>query len=105
MQIIDQGLINTDPRFIVVPIDGVNMIPTDIRGLTFNRSPQQNINIVTIGAKDGKGGFPEGLLGKINTPEVRVGGSVVHQPCSKVLPFCCATPRLLLNEDDLTFLV
>jgi hypothetical protein len=59
-------------RFIAVPIEGVNMIPTDIRGLTFNRSPQQAINIVTIGAADGVGGFlPEGLYGKINTPEVR----------------------------------
>ena len=32
-----------------------------------------NINILTIGAKDGIGGFfPKGLYGKINTPEVCV---------------------------------
>ncbi len=31
------------------------MIPTDVRGLTFSRTPQMNINIVTLGAKDGKG--------------------------------------------------
>lgn len=37
----DQGLVNTDPRFIAVPDLGINMIPTDVRGLTFNRSPQQ----------------------------------------------------------------
>ena len=30
----------------------------------------QNMNILTVGAKDGKGGFfPEGIAGRINTPE------------------------------------
>lgn len=30
----------------------------------------QNLNILTLGAKDGKGGFfPEGIAGRINTPE------------------------------------
>ena len=30
----------------------------------------QNLNILMIGAKDGKGGFfPEGIAGRINTPE------------------------------------
>lgn len=30
----------------------------------------QNLNILTVGAKDGKGGFfPEGISGRINTPE------------------------------------
>ena len=38
---IDQGLVNTDPRTIAVPDQGVNLIPTDIQGITFNRSPQQ----------------------------------------------------------------
>ncbi len=38
---IDQGLVNTDPRFIAVPASYINLIPTDVRGLTFNRSPQQ----------------------------------------------------------------
>lgn len=38
---IDQGLVNTDPRFIAVPTGYVNLIPTDIRGLTLNRTPQQ----------------------------------------------------------------
>jgi hypothetical protein len=70
VQIHDQGIVNTDPRFIYVPYEGVNMIPTDVRGLTFNRTPQMAINILTLGAKDGKGGFfPKGILGKINTPE------------------------------------
>ena len=30
----------------------------------------QNLNILMLGAKDGKGGFfPEGIAGRINTPE------------------------------------
>lgn len=40
-QIDDQGLINTDPRYIAVPTDYLNMIPTDVRGLTFSRTPEQ----------------------------------------------------------------
>ena len=27
----DQGIVNTDPRFIYVPFKGVNLIPTDVR--------------------------------------------------------------------------
>lgn len=64
----DQGIVNTDDRFIAVPDTFVNLIPTDIRGLTFSRTPQMLINIVTIGSPNGKGGFfPNGLLGKINS--------------------------------------
>ena len=37
----DQGLINTDPRYIAVPDGFINLVPTDIRGLTLNRTPQQ----------------------------------------------------------------
>jgi len=40
LQIDDQGLVNTDPRFIAVPNTWVNPIPTDVRGLTFSRTPQ-----------------------------------------------------------------
>ena len=40
LQIDDQGLVNTDPRYIAVPNTWVNLIPTDIRGLTFSRTPQ-----------------------------------------------------------------
>ena len=40
VQFDDQGLVNTDPRFIAVPDGYINLIPTDVRGLTFNRSPQ-----------------------------------------------------------------
>lgn len=36
----DQGLVNTDPRNIAVPNTWVNLVPTDIRGLTFSRTPQ-----------------------------------------------------------------
>lgn len=68
--ITDQGLIQEDPRFIHVLTDAVNMIPTDIRGITFSRSPQQLINILTLGSPDGKGCFfPEGFKGRINRPE------------------------------------
>lgn len=38
LQIDDQGLVNTDPRYIAVPNTWVN--PTDVRGLTFSRTPQ-----------------------------------------------------------------
>ena len=41
LQMDDQGLVNTDPRTIAVPDYYVNMIPTDVRGLTFSRTPQQ----------------------------------------------------------------
>lgn len=41
VQIDDQGLQNTDPRYIAVPADYINIIPTDVRGLTFSRTPQQ----------------------------------------------------------------
>ncbi|BDA43081.1 Desiccation-related protein PCC13-62 [Coccomyxa sp. Obi] len=68
-QMDDQGLVNTDPRTIAVPEYYVNMIPTDIRGLTFSRTPQQIINIVTLGSPDGVGVFfPKGLYGAINKP-------------------------------------
>ena len=40
-QLDDQGLVNADPRNIAVPDGFVNMIPTDIRGITFSRTPQQ----------------------------------------------------------------
>ena len=39
-QVDDQGLVNTDPRNIAVPNTWVNLIPTDVRGLTFSRTPQ-----------------------------------------------------------------
>ncbi|KAK9819242.1 hypothetical protein WJX81_003477 [Elliptochloris bilobata] len=65
----DQGLINTDPRTIAVPAEWVNMIPADINGLTFARTPQMNINILTIGSPEGIGGFfPKGLNGVITKP-------------------------------------
>ena len=39
LQFDDQGLVNTDPRTIAVPLNSVNMIPTDINGLSFARTP------------------------------------------------------------------
>ena len=45
------------------------MIPTDVRGLTFSRTPQMNINILTLGNPDGVGAFfPNGLIGAISKP-------------------------------------
>lgn len=40
-QLDDQGLVNADPRNIAVPDGFVNLFPTDIRGITFARTPQQ----------------------------------------------------------------
>ena len=40
LQMDDQGLVNTDPRNIAVPNTWVNLVPTDVRGLTFSRTPQ-----------------------------------------------------------------
>ncbi len=49
--------------FLAVSDGFVNNIPTDIRGLTRNRTPQQLINIVTLGNANGVGGFfPNGLV-------------------------------------------
>jgi len=64
----DQGLVNTDPRTIAVPTELVNMVPTDHMGLTFAMTPQQVLRIVTVAARDAKGGFfPEGPRGRINS--------------------------------------
>lgn len=41
LQFFDQGLVNSDPRFLAVPAEFLNTVPTDVRGLTFSRSPQQ----------------------------------------------------------------
>ena len=69
LQFDDQGIVNTDARTIAVPDSYVNMIPTDVRGLTFSRTPQQNINILTLGNPDGVGVFfPNGLIGAISKP-------------------------------------
>lgn len=64
---VDQGLINTDPRFIAVPDSFVNMMPTDVRGLTFNRTPGQLLRILFIGAETKGGFFPNGVYGNINS--------------------------------------
>ena len=69
LQFDDQGLVNTDPRTIAVPSNAVNMVPTDVHGLTFARTPQMNINILTLGSPNGTGVFfPEGLNGNWRLP-------------------------------------
>ena len=66
----DQGLVNTDPRTIAVPDTFINNIPTDIRGLTFSRTPQQLINMYCLGDPSGFSPFfPEGFVGAINSSE------------------------------------
>ena len=60
---------NTDPRTIAVPNGWVNIIPTDVRGLTFSRTPQQVLNILFLGNPEAKGVFfPNGVYGAINKP-------------------------------------
>ena len=46
LQTDDQGLVNYDPRFIATSTH-INNIPTDVRGLTFSRSPQQVTSITS----------------------------------------------------------
>ena len=68
MQVDDQGLVNTDPRTIAVPDTFINNIPTDIRGLTFSRTPQQLINMYSLGNTESISPFfPNGFVGAINS--------------------------------------
>eukprot|EP00775_Hariotina_reticulata_P002749 gene2749-3044_t len=65
----DQGLTNSNPNFIAVPAGNINLVPTDLRGLTFSRTPQQVLRILTLGSPDGVGAFfPKGFNGRINKP-------------------------------------
>jgi hypothetical protein len=71
---VDQPLYNGNPNFIAVPTRNINLVPTDIRGLTFSRTPQQVLCIVTLGGGNNndltkaKGGFfPNGVNGNINS--------------------------------------
>jgi hypothetical protein len=51
------------------------VMPQEVHGLTFSATPQQNINILTLGAADGKGGFfPNG----VNGPPVYLCSDPVH---------------------------
>ena len=53
------------------PAGNINLVPTDIRGLTFSRTPQQVLRIVTLGSDTGRGGFfPRGVNGRITSPAV-----------------------------------
>jgi hypothetical protein len=43
----------------------------DVHGLTFAATPQQNINVLTLGAPNGKGGFfPRGDAHDTHVPPV-----------------------------------
>eukprot|EP00898_Chlorokybus_atmophyticus_P008903 jgi/Chlat1/9013/Chrsp94S08343 len=62
----DQGLYNFDTN-IAVPTLKINNVPTDIRGLTFSRTPKQVLNILLMESTNGTCGFfPQGVNGKIN---------------------------------------
>lgn len=64
----DQGITNNNTNLIAVPTDSINLAPTDIRGLTFSRTPQQVLHILTLGSPTSKGGFfPDGVNGRINS--------------------------------------
>jgi len=101
-QQIDQGLTNADPRYIAVPASYINLIPTDVRGLTLNRSPQQNINILTIGNGTKGGFFPEGLYGAINSSAgyTAVGSGLANFPtgvASQAVPAAVGTVNHPIN--------
>ena len=52
-----------------MPDTYINNFPTDVRGLTFSRTPQQLINMYSLGNPQGVGPFfPNGLVGAINKP-------------------------------------
>ena len=70
----------TDPRNIAVPDGFVNMIPTDIRGLTFARTPQMVRGRQSLGPTEplqlplpGRGGGPGPFRG-LNSPLVDYHG-------------------------------
>lgn len=66
----DQALKNFNRNFIAVPTDNINLVPTDIRGLCFSRTPQQVLHILTNGSPTSKGGFfPDGINGRLNSSE------------------------------------
>jgi hypothetical protein len=66
----DQALKNFNLNFIAVPTDNINLVPTDIRGLCFSRTPQQVLRILTNGSPTSKGGFfPDGINGRLNSSE------------------------------------
>ncbi len=44
----DQGLVNTDPRTIALPDGFFNSMPTDIHGITFNRTPKMVCSLLRL---------------------------------------------------------
>jgi len=99
LQFDDQGLVNTDARTIAVPDSYVNIIPTDVRGITFSRTPQMNINILTLGNPDGVGAFfPNGLIGAISTPTGynTTAAGTDDFPSSPMVAFQVSLPSLLV---------
>ncbi len=56
--VIDQGLTKQG---------GINIIPTDGNGVTLAPTPQQVLNVLTLGEGSKGGFFPSGVNGKVNT--------------------------------------
>lgn len=115
---VDQGLVNTDPRFIAVPDSFINLMPTDVRGLTFNRTPPQLLRILFIGNKTKGGFFPNGVYGKINSTDGYNGmtkgtekwpknAPVAFQEATAKLgvlppPISAKSPKTVPGQDQLT---
>lgn len=59
---------NTDPSYIRVPTDQINLVPTDVRGLTFARTPQQ-VRVSVMYALPGPC-----LVGHVPCPRGRIQG-------------------------------
>ena len=101
MQVDDQGLVNTDPRTIAVPNAFINNIPTDIRGLTFSRTPQQLINMYCLGDASGISPFfPNGFVGAINSPAgyTNMATGLEDFPTSPMLDTQVRAPSMPVNS-------
>ena len=101
MQSDDQGLVNTDPRTIAVPDAFINNIPTDIRGLTFSRTPQQLINMYCLGDPSGISPFfPNGFVGAINSPVgyTNMATGLEDFPTSPMLDTQVRAPSMPVNS-------
>ena len=74
LQIDDQGLVNTDPRYIAVPNAWVNLIPTDLRGLTYSRTPEMVSAFMTC--------LSQSPSIEERTPSFSHRTSIVHAVCA-----------------------
>lgn len=90
-----------------MPDSFINLIPTDIQGLTFSRTPAQVIRIVTAGNPNSVGGFfPQGLLGAINSSSTyNVTSSGTGEVLDSLLvPFKMCQSQWLASHFNVQFL-